>query len=131
MVERLVIQFFTDDNVPDSVGDFLIAAGHDVTRLRDVMLRNTEDRVIEVACSRSGHVLVTHDRDFMATAKRLKVTRREYQTQLHRIQLRCEEPRSARRVQEAMSLIEHEWTILQPDRPMVIEIRDEVIRIVR
>jgi len=131
MVERLVIRFFTDNNVPDSVGDALIEAGHQITRLREVMPTNTEDQVIEVACSRAGHVLVTHDSDFRTTAKRLGITRRQYQHKLHRVQLRCEEPRSARRVREAMSLIEHEWACLQEGRPMVIEIRDELIRIVR
>jgi hypothetical protein len=75
--------------------------------------------------------LITHDTDFRETAKRLGISRRQYQHRLHRIQLRCEEPRSARRMQEAISLIEHEWLLIRSDRPMVIEIRDAVIRIVR
>ena len=115
------------------MGDALVTAGHEVTRLRDVMLTDTTDTVIAVACSRSGHVLVTHDKDFRGAgaAKRLGITRREYQTTLHRIQLRCEEPRSASRVQLALSVIEHEWSILDGSRPLVIEIRDDIIRLMR
>lgn len=132
-MERSVIRFFTDNNVPDSVGDYLISAGHDVTRLREVMLTDTSDPVIAVACSRSGHVLVTHDNDFRGihAAKRLGITRKQYQTKLHRIQMRCEEPRSAKRMQAAMSLIEHEWSLVTDSKPMVIEIRDELIRVMR
>jgi predicted nuclease of predicted toxin-antitoxin system len=131
VIERLSIRFFTDNNVPDSVGNFLRAAGHDVTRLREVMLTDTSDPIIEFACSRSGHVLVTHDNDFRIASKRLRLTQRQYQNQLHRVQLRCDEPLSARRVEAAMSLIEHEWAILQADRPMVIEIKNELIRVLR
>jgi predicted nuclease of predicted toxin-antitoxin system len=132
-VERLVIRFFTDNNVPDSVAQALIDAGHKVTRLRDVMLPDSSDPVIAVACSTSGHVLVTHDNDFRGggAAKRLGLSRREYRTKLHRIQMRCEEPRSARRIKDAMSLIEHEWQLLDGTRPIDIEIRDGVIRIMR
>jgi predicted nuclease of predicted toxin-antitoxin system len=132
-VERVVIRFFTDNNVPDSVGQVIIDAGHELTRLRDVMLTDTSDPVIAVACSRSGHVLVTHDNDFRGSgaAKRLGITNRQYRKTLHRIQLRCEEPRSAKRMQEAMSLIEHEWVLMNAARPMVIEIRDELIRLMR
>jgi predicted nuclease of predicted toxin-antitoxin system len=131
MVERLVIRFFTDNNVPESVPLFLERVGHEVTRLRDVMPTETEDPVIEVACSRSGQVLVTHDKDFRTATKRLGISRREYAHKLHRIQLRCEEPRSASRIEDTMSLIEHEWLLIRPDRPMIIEVLDEIIRIVR
>lgn len=132
-MERVVIPFFTDNNVPDGVGQAIINAGHGLTRLRNVMLPETSDQVIAVACSRSGHVLVTADNDFRGSgaSKRLGITNRQYRTTLHRIQLRCEPPRSARRIQDAMSLIEHEWLLLDGTRPMVIEIRDELIRLMR
>ena len=132
-MERVVIRFFTDNNVPDSVGQAILNAGHNLVRLRDVMLANTPDQVIAVACSRSGHVLVTNDGDFrgIGAAKRLGITNREYRTKLHRIQLRCEPPRAAKRIQEVMSLIEHEWAILDGSRPLVIELRDDIIRLMR
>ena len=131
MAARPVIKFFTDNNVPESVAEYLEGAGHEVTRLRLVMSTETSDPVIEVACSHSGHVLVTHDKDFRTAAKRLGISRRQYQLTLHKIQLRCREPESARRLAESMSLIEHEWQLVKPDRPMVIEIKDEIIRVLR
>lgn len=132
-MERVVIGFFADHNVPESVTKALTDAGHTVTKLRDSMLTDTKDPVIAAACSRSGQVLVTLDNDFRGAdaAKRLGMTQREYRTKLHRIQLRCTAPKAAKRIQDAMSLIEHEWLLVDGTRPLVIEIRDEVIRVMR
>jgi len=127
----LVISFFTDHCVPDSVGNALMTAGHDVTRLRDVMDTKSADPVIAVACAQSGHVLVSHDPDFRRIARDLRITQRQYHNSLHRIQLRCPEPRGAERIREALSLIEFEWGLVQPNRPMVIEITDVAIRVCR
>lgn len=127
MTGRLRIPFFTDHCVPDSVGRVLMEAGHTVTRLRDVMPMRTADPVIAVACSQSGHVLVSHDKDFRQIAKRLNVTQRMYREQLHRIQLRCPEPISAQRIRDALALIELEWALVTTTRPMVIEISQSSI----
>ena len=131
MGSRQSIPFFTDHNVPESVGDFLIRAGHQVTRLRHVMATRTSDPIIAVACSRSGHVLVSHDNDFRQIAKRLEITQRQYRNSLHRIQLCCPEPNSSKRMEEALSLIESEWLLVKADRPMVFEIGNQYIRILR
>jgi predicted nuclease of predicted toxin-antitoxin system len=125
------IPFFTDQNVPDSVGQAIIDAGHELVRLRDVMDADTPDPIIAVACSRNGHVLVSHDNDFRQVSKRLKITQRQYQNTLHRIQLRCLEPESAQRVQDAMTIIEAEWVYPRMGKPMVIEISTSSIRILR
>lgn len=124
---RPPIPFFTDQNVPDSVGNALVAAGHQLTRLRDVMDIESPDPVIAVACSRHGQVLVSHDTDFRDISRRLGITQRQYQNSLHRIHLCCPEPSSAQRIEEALSLIEAEWLLTGPDRPMVIEIRSNSI----
>ena len=126
------IQFFTDQNVPDSVGKAIVSAGHLVTKLRDCMAINTVDPIIAMACAQGGHVLVSHDNDFKSIAKRLQVTQNVYAQRLHRIDLRCFEPNGARRIAEVMSLIEHEWRLVTKRKtPMVIEIKDTIIRIMR
>lgn len=126
-----IIPFFTDHNVPESVGDYLLSMKHEVTRLRHVMSPESKDPVIAVACSRSGQVLVSHDNDFRQTARRLNITQRQYQNSLHRIQLRCDEPKSAKRIEQALAVIEREWIELTGDHPMVIEIGNQYIRINR
>jgi predicted nuclease of predicted toxin-antitoxin system len=130
-LERPVISFFTDQNVPDSVGDVLLKAGHKLTRLRDVMDTASPDPIVAVACLQANMVLVTHDKDFKANSKRLGVTQRHYQQHLHRIQLCCLEPQSAGRIQAALTLIEAEWLLSTNDKPMVIEINSQTFLIRR
>lgn len=127
-MQRPRIPFFTDNCVADSVGDAIIANGHDLTRLRDCMARDTKDPLIALACVESGHVLVSHDNDFREIAKRLQTTKKQSQKMLHRVDLRCFEPDAARRISEAMALIESEWLLAnERGEPMVIEIRDSTI----
>lgn len=127
MVSAVSIPFFTDQNVPDSAGNTLVRAGHSLTRLRDVMATTTADPTIAVACSQSGHVLVSHDKDFRQVARRLNITQRQYQNSLHRILLACPEPDAATRLTAALSLIESEWAHPRNGCPMVIEIRSKSI----
>lgn len=132
MAKRPAIPFFTDQNVPDSVGRVLEEAGHKLTRLRDVMETDTADPIISVACARSGQVLVTHDNDFRQLSKRFKITQRQYHNSLHRIQLRCLEPDSANRIKESLGLIEAEWRVSKRSgKPMIIEIHGGSIRTLR
>jgi predicted nuclease of predicted toxin-antitoxin system len=128
---RPAIPFFTDQNVPDSVGDAIVEAGHVLTRLRDAMDVKTADTIIGIACAENCQVLVSHDKDFRSTSKRLGLTQRQYQKNLHCVHMRCPEPSSAQRIRDAMSIIEFEWSLVQQDRPMVIEIHAAAIRICR
>lgn len=125
------IPFFTDQNVPDSVGNYIVFAGHALVRLRDVMPTNTKDPIIAVAVSSSGHVLVTHDTDFKAAAQRLQITQRQYREGLHRILMRCPEPIGAERFSVAMAIIKNEWKLASANQPLNIEIHEHSIRIHR
>lgn len=89
------------------------------------------DSEIAMDCVDRGDVLVSHDRDFRATARRLHISQREYHCSLHRIQLRCREKGASARVREAMSLIEAEWQLTRADRPMVVEIMGSAIKTLR
>ena len=126
-----VIAFFTDQNVPDSVGNLIIEAGHSLVRLRDVMPTDTKDPIIAVACEKFGHVLVTHDTDFKASAKRLSLTQNQYRGALHRVLMRCDEPISSSRFEIAMKLIEYEWRIASVSCPLNVEVRKHSIHTYR
>lgn len=125
------IAFFTDQNVPDSLGAYVLTTRHTLVRLRDVMPNDTKDPIIAVACEKSGHVLVTHDTDFKASAKRFRLTQKQYQGALHRVLMRCPEPISALRFKLAMELIEHEWRIASVSQPLNIEVREHSIQTIR
>lgn len=127
--KRVTIRFFLDQNVADSVGRTLQAAGHDVLRVRDVMPTDSADPEVEATAEADGRVLVSHDRDFRLMGKRIGVTRRRLQA-LDRVRLECSEPEAAIRVEQALSLIEHEWGLArQPgSTPMVVAIGRQMIR---
>jgi hypothetical protein len=125
------IPFFTDNMVPESVPTYLVSIGHSVTKLRDVMVPDTKDPIIGFACSKTGHVLVTHDKGFRGTAQRLHVSQALYREQLHRIVMRCFEPNDVQRLASCMSLIEAELALITGDRPLFIEIFDGAIKVWR
>lgn len=132
MSGQLCIPFFTDHNVADSAGTMLVTLGHQLTRLRDCMLPDTKDPLVALACAEGGHVLVTHDTDFRAISARLNIRQEQFQRLLHRVELKCFEPRAAARLKDSMTLIESEWAIAKATgAAMVIQVFESSIRIQR
>jgi predicted nuclease of predicted toxin-antitoxin system len=129
-----IIPFFTDMDVPDSVGEVIRAAGHDLVRLRDVMLQDSPDPVVAAACRESGRVLVTHNyKDFRRIVwNQAQVTRAEV-NRLCRIELACSQVIAARRIEEELPLIKFEWAqrLRAPDRAMRITIDVAIVRLAR
>jgi len=95
------------------------------------METNTSDHVVGVACIEAGRVLVTCDKDFKSTSKRLELTKRQYLTKLHCVLLRCDETKAKARIVDALSLIEAEFSMAHASAPMKIEIFDGFIRVNR
>ncbi len=58
------IGFFTDENVPDSIGNYLRNRGHSVVRTRSVMKMGSPDQIVAEAALRAGRVLMSWDKDF-------------------------------------------------------------------
>jgi Domain of unknown function (DUF5615) len=105
----IVIPFFTDNDVEDEVGNVLTRAGHSVIRLRDVMLGNSPDPVVDANCRNFSLVLITHNyKDFRAIAKKLE-SAGEGIKRLSRIDLKMHQSLGPRRILEALHLIEAEW----------------------
>jgi hypothetical protein len=101
MAVKPVLKFFTDNNVPDSVGGVLIDRGHNVIRLRDVMAADAKDPVVAVAAIEAGRILVSWDRDF--NHQRFQAPRF---AGLSRIGMSCAEPEGAGRIEETIDLVE-------------------------
>jgi predicted nuclease of predicted toxin-antitoxin system len=124
------IPFFTDENVPDSVGWAISDAGHILTRLRECMVPGSKDQLIALTCARAGQVLVSHDNDFTEIARRLHLSK--FGKNLHRIDLKCDGPIASRRMRELMSLIEHEWTQARIlTIPLLVIVGNEIVKIRR
>jgi predicted nuclease of predicted toxin-antitoxin system len=114
-----------DHNVPDSVADIFRAHHHTVALLREIMPTNSPDPVVATVADMEAAILVSCDRDFDSIAPRILKGMRTRYRKLSRIAIRCPEFHAARRVEEAMELIELEWKTAQrrADKRMFIEIR--------
>jgi predicted nuclease of predicted toxin-antitoxin system len=106
---RPAIPFFTDNDVEDAVGEVLKDSGHTLVRLREVMLGNSPDPVVDAACREQGLVLVTHNyKHFRAIARGLKM-KGGLVKRLNRIDLEIHQSDGPRRIKEVLHLIEAEW----------------------
>lgn len=126
------MRFFLDHNVPLSVRDVFEKAGHEVIVQRDVIPPDSSDPIVALTSALNDAVLVSFDRDHNALAHRHGVSHRRLRL-LSRIHLRCEFPQAARRISEALSLIEHEWIVAQgsSDKRMFVEILGHGIKSLR
>lgn len=126
------LKFFIDQCVPDSVGRVLRAAGYSVELLREKLATDSPDQLVAAYSELSGAVLVSLDRDFRSLAPRIGIGQQRFR-RLSRIGLRCDEPVAARRIESALSLIEHEWARAQrsADKRMIIEVGPTYIRTIR
>lgn len=57
------MRFLLDHDVPDRLAGVLVQAGHEVTRLRDVLPIDSDDATVLEAAARSRAILVTCNRD--------------------------------------------------------------------
>ncbi len=124
------LRVLLDHNVPRSVADAFNEHGDDVAFLSEVLPVDSKDPLVAATAVIEGRILVTADKDFGRIATRVPRGAKTAVRGLSRITLNCFEPNAAKRVREAMSLIELEWAISQTrnDKRMLLVIRDEVIR---
>ena len=129
---RPILRIFTDEGVPDSVGDRFSACGHHVIRLREAVATGSPDPLVCAAAEANDAILVALDGDMWALAQRRGIGQRRFRT-LSLIKISCKVTRAGERIEAAMSLIEHEWLYSagQADRRLFIEIGSDVIRTFR
>ena len=96
--------FFTDNNVPDSVGIYLRRRGHSVHIMRHHMPADSKDPVVATAALEADRILVSQDRDF--NHQRFA---QERFALLSRLALVGPGPTLVDALKEHMHLIEFQW----------------------
>jgi len=127
---RPVLRLFLDEGVPDSVGHAFLEAGHQVAFLNKSLARGSSDHLVCAIADINEAILVALDGDMKRIAQQHGIGKGRF-LRLGLIKLSCWEPDAARRVRDAMSLIEHEWSFTdgrQDVRRIFVEISDHVIR---
>lgn len=123
MAPRRKIHFFTDNDVPNSVGEAILAGGHLLTRLREVMLDTSPDEIVASACRDKRLVLVTHNvRDFRRIVRERLSESKAAVGRLHIIELECDQVHSAQRFAEELPHIEADWLRFENDPSCEIRI---------
>ena len=126
------MRFFDDQCVPESVAKTLERHGHEVIRRRERIAPDSPGTLVAAVSEANNAILVTMDGDAKTIASRYGVGSRRYRRlSILRFE-RCRESRAAKRIDEAMSLIEHEWEVgggrESQDRRMFVVITDGTIR---
>lgn len=71
------MRLLIDQNVPDSIAQFLRERGHDVALVRDTLGRAAPDQLIELTAAREGLIVVTLDKDFHRFRKQIHNERQQ------------------------------------------------------
>lgn len=106
--------------------------GHQVGFLNKTLARGSSDPLVCAIADINDAILVALDGDMKRIAQSYGVGSRRF-LRLGLVKLSCFEPDAARRVREAISLIEHEWSVTEGSdgRRIFVEISDRVIRTFR
>jgi len=126
------MRFFVDQCVPESVAKTLEIHGHEAIRLRERIAPDSPDTLVAAVSEANDAILVTMDGDFRKIASSHGVGSRRYRRlSLLRFE-KCRESRAAVRLEEALSLIRHEWAAGESrgsgERRMYVVITDSTIR---
>lgn len=124
------MRFFVDHCVPESVSNMLEAKGYEVIRLREKTATDSPDALVAAVAEANNAVLITMDGDFRAIAARAGIGQRRFRRlSLIRFE-QCRESQAAGRLEQALTLIEHEWAYGNGarDRRMFVVIKSETIR---
>jgi predicted nuclease of predicted toxin-antitoxin system len=99
-----------DAGVPDSVGHVFEQRGHTVIFHREVLTEGAPDEVVCFAALTNEAILIAVDGDMKRLAKRYGAAETHPRlTRLNLIRIGCNPVLAAQRVDQSMSLIEHEW----------------------
>lgn len=104
-VAAIKLPFFLDNNVPDSIGNYLQGRGHSVFRLRKHIPADSPDPVVASTALAAGRILVTQDKDF--SSQRFQQPRF---AALSRIALSGQAHTLLPAMKEHIEMIEFAWT---------------------
>jgi predicted nuclease of predicted toxin-antitoxin system len=86
------MRLLLDENVQQSIADFLRSRGHEIHLVREALAPGTSDSDLSRVGDLLGLIVVTWDRDLKRLAKRAPRGERQKYRRLGRISLRCNHP---------------------------------------
>jgi len=105
------MDFVLDENVPVSVRDMLVNAGHSAQFIREFIPEGSPDELVATVTERMNAILISFDGDFKQIAPRIPAGARRRFKRLSRIRMQCSEFQAAARLESALSFIDAEYQI--------------------
>lgn len=126
---RPKLRVFLDEGVPLEVGHTFEAHGHNFVIFDEVIKRGSPDVLVCAVAQANEAILVAFDNDMRQVARRYGVGSERFK-KLNLIKFDCPEPMAAKRLEHAMSFVEHEWSvsIQKVARRLHVEIGTHVLR---
>lgn len=106
------LTFLLDASAPESVAVALEKAGHKAIRHNDVLSEGAADIVVCEAALANAAILVAVDRDMKHLSRRFNPDQPRLK-RLSMVQIACNAVMAAKRLDQALSMIEHEFAISQ------------------
>lgn len=123
VLERAKLQFFLDQNIPDSIGRYLRGRGHSVLLLRHHIPDNSPDPVVGMTALQAGRILVSWDRDF--NAQRF---RQDRFAELSRVSVCGAGPTLLPAVKEHIEVLEFQMQRIPRNGRMVAQVQVGIVR---
>jgi predicted nuclease of predicted toxin-antitoxin system len=127
------IPFLIDEDVPESVAQYLRERGHIIHYVRELSLAGSPDPIVAAAGDRLGAVIVTwNTRDFRKLASRVPKGGRARLRRLGRLSFRCSEAQGRQRVETVIEIIEAEFARAEqrPDKRLIIEVTGTTVNLI-
>lgn len=133
------IHFFTDQDVPNSDGDYLEEIGCQVTRLRDQIDVESKDPFVAATCAESGLILVSFNhkdfskiiRDNKLIQDEGKVVTKSVLNQLSRLDMDCEHPQGVEKLMQYIDIVMSEMKTRSREKPVRVWIGRTHCRVYR
>jgi hypothetical protein len=122
--------FIADQNVPESVVQFFLDRGDEVTRARDLKLAEAPEEVYAALGDKSESIILTWDEDFKILAGKMPHGTRARFTKLGRILFQCRERDGRARLESLIGLIAlaYEQAQLREDKRLLIIVGSSYVR---
>jgi predicted nuclease of predicted toxin-antitoxin system len=120
-----------DPSAPDSIGGVFQKHGHHVILHRSILPERTPDQIVCAAALQNEAILVAVDGDMKRLVRRYGAASKiERFARLNLILLACNPVLAPQRLEQAMSLIDHEWrfTIEKASRRLWVDIEPHAVR---
>jgi predicted nuclease of predicted toxin-antitoxin system len=124
------MKLLIDENVPNSVVEFLRERGHEIHLVREKLPAGTPDPVIAVIGDRLSAIVVSWDKDFERLVSRVPHGNKTRFRNLGRITFKCKETHGKAQLQKWITHIElhYETCRTEPDFRMIVEIQGAALK---